>query len=657
MTQRRRGKQPGNARKSNDDEFVQFPADNVERSIAACFERQARRWPQRLAVKTSDTSLTYDALNRAANRVARAIVADRRQGAEPIALLFKTGAALIVADFAALKAGKPFVPLDPALPLDKLRQILRDFDPRLILTDAHNFALAQELTGDFASALNIDELDSRLSDEDLALPIAPDSVAYIHYTSGSTGEPKGVVANQRSEIHNIMTNTQGLRITPADRVSLVRSNNVGATRDILLALLNGAALFPLDLHEGLADLADWLRDQEITVFTCVASVFRHAVDKLRDDVPNGQRFPKVRIIHVGGEAIAKSDVELFKKHFSDDCLFVTRLGLSETETLTYYFIDKQTEIDDERVPVGYPLEGNEILLLDDDGRELGVNQVGEIAVKSEYLALGYWRRPELTREKFLADPNGGRARIYLTGDLGYRRADGCLVHVGRKDFQTKIRGHRVELSEVEMALREIAGVKQAVALAQGESTAGARLVAYVVAHDGQELTARALRAALQKKLPSYMVPGAFVFLDRLPLTAAGKIDRRALPAPQRGRAQLNTPFNAPQSALERVLAQLWCEILDLDELGSDDEFGELGGDSLLAAQVVARVNDWFSLAPPLKTLFETPTVASLAAYLSSRDNAPDEAQRIAVAILKVTDMSPEEIAEALARDGHQQDDG
>ncbi len=454
-----------------------------------------------------------------------------------------------------------------------------------------------------------------------------------------------------------MTNSQGLRITPDDRVSLVRSNNVGATRDILLALLNGAALFPLDLHEGLADLAQWLSAEAITVFTCVASVFRHAVDHLRDDVADAQRFSRLRIIHVGGEAIAKSDVESFKKYFSDDCRFVTRLGLSETETLTYYFIDKQTELVDERVPVGYPLEGNEILLLDDDGHELGVNQVGEIVVKSEYLAVGYWRRPELTRSKFLPAPEGGRKRIYLTGDLGYRRPDGCLVHVGRKDFQTKIRGHRVELSEVEMALLGIAGIKQAVALALGESAAGARLAAYVVAQDGQELTPSALRAALQKKLPSYMVPGAFVFLDRMPLTAAGKIDRRALPAPQRGRAQLNNPFNAPQNALEKVLAQLWCEILDLDELGVDDNFGELGGDSLLAAQVVARVNDWFSLAPPLKTLFETPTVAALAAYLSSREIAPNEAQRIAVAILKVAEMSPEEIAAALARDGRQQDDG
>ncbi len=572
-------------------------------------------------------------------------------------MLFKTGAPLIVADFAALKAGKPFVPLDPALPPAKLRQILRDFEPRLILTDARHFALAQELADESARPLNIDELHGGFSDNDLALPIAPDSVAYIHYTSGSTGEPKGVVANQRSEIHNIMTNTQGLRITPDDRVSLVRSNNVGATRDILLALLNGAALVPLDLHEGLADLAGWLIAQEITVFTCVASVFRHAVDNLRDDVPNGQRFPKLRIIHVGGEAIAKSDVELFKKYFSDDCLFVTRLGLSETETLTYYFIDKQTEIDDERVPVGYPLEGNEILLLDDDGHPLGANQVGEIAVKSEYLALGYWRRPELTREKFLADPNGGRARTYLTGDLGYRRSDGCLVHVGRKDFQTKIRGHRVELSAVEMALREIAGVKQAAALALGESAAGARLVAYIVAHDGQELTARALRAALQKKLPSYMVPGAFVFLHRLPLTAAGKIDRRALPAPPRGRSQSNTPFAAPQSALEKVLAQLWCETLDLDELGRNDDFGELGGDSLLAAQVVARVNDWFSLAPPLKTLFETPTVAALSAYLISRENTPGQARRIAAAILQVADLSPEEIAAALAHDSRRENDG
>ena len=220
---------------------------------------------------------------------------------------------------------------------------------------------------------------------------------------------------------------------------------------MFLALLNGAALFPFDLHEeGLAHLGDWLLQEEITVYTCVATIFRHSVQGLN----RNKKFPKIRLIHIGGEPLSKADIDLYKKHFPDECIFVNRYSISETQAVSYYFIDKQTEIKGERVPVGYPLEGNEILLLDEDGNKLGVNQVGEIAVQSPYLALGYWRRPELTSAKFLADPKGGKERIYLTGDLGYMLPDGCLVHMGRKDFQTKIRGHRVEMSEIEMALLE-----------------------------------------------------------------------------------------------------------------------------------------------------------------------------------------------------------
>src|SRR5438093_2588191 len=246
---------------------------------------------------------------------------------------------------------------------------------------------------------------------------------------------------------------------------------------MFLALLNWAALLPFALREdGLADLGNWLIREDITVFTCVATIFRHAVHSLE----RNKKFSSVRLIHIGGEPLFKSDVDLYKKHFSDQCIFVNRYSISETQAVSYHFMNKQTEIKGERVPVGYPLEGNEILLLDDNGNQLDVNQIGEIAVQSRYLALGYWRQPELTRAKFLPDPNGGDAGIYLTGDLGYRLPDGCLIHLGRKDFQAKIRGHRVELSEIERALHDIPDIGQAVVVPSDDSRDGERLVAYVV---------------------------------------------------------------------------------------------------------------------------------------------------------------------------------
>jgi acyl-coenzyme A synthetase/AMP-(fatty) acid ligase len=476
------------------------------------------------------------------------------------------------------------------------------------------------------------------------LPISPDDLAYIHYTSGSTGEPKGVMENHRNEIHNIMTNSNALRIAPDDRISLVRANNVGASRDILLALLNGAALFPLDIKESLTDLARWLTDNDITVFTCVTSIFRHAVKNLRDT----EKIPGVRLIHVGGEAISKTDVDLYKKHFSDECLFVSRLGLSETETLTYYFINKQTEISGDRVPVGYPLEGNEIVLVDEDGREIvGPNQVGEIAVKSRYLALGYWRQPELTRAKFVTDPKHGADRIYFTGDLGCRLADGCLVHVGRKDFQVKIRGYRVEIAAVEMTLLELPGIKEAVVIPREDTPGTTRLVAYMVVEPGRGPTMSQLHQSLRVNLPSYMRPSSFVVLDNLPLTANGKVDRKALPPPADSRTGLDTPYVTASTPLEKALVHLWGEIMGLESVGIRDDFSELGGDSLLAAQISSRINALFPLKRPLVSLFETPTVSQLSEYLCTQETSPGQTMKIASLLLKVEEMSPEEIIGAV----------
>jgi amino acid adenylation domain-containing protein len=624
--------------------FVEFNKADIEQSIADRFERQARQFPDRIAVKTYSRGLTYDELNRAANRVAHAILAHYDRGNEPIALLFKQGVAMTVASLGALKAGKAYAPVDYRLPRANAGQILRHLPASLILTDCDNFKLAREISDGFVQILNVDELDANLPDNNCAVVVSPDRIAYIHFTSGSTGEPKGVAANHRSELHNIMKNTNALKISPDDRVSLLRSNNAGAARDTWLALLNGAALCPLELRDGgLAGLGRWLTEEQITVLSCVTTVYRHALSTLTA----GERVPTVRLIHIGGEPVTKNDVEAYKRHFADTCVFVVRYSISETPAVSYFFIDKQTEIDEEHVPVGYPLDGNEIFLLDDDGHEVAVGQSGEIAVKSSYLAVGYWRQPELTREKFRADAACGNARVYRTGDLGYLRPDGCLVHMGRKDFQTKIRGHRVEVSEVEMALLGMEGIKQVAVVARDDDGDGRRLVAYVIPQESRALAVGTLRASLKEMLPSYMQPSAFVILDSLPLTASGKVDRRALPAPARSRPQVGSVYAAPKKSVEKVLANLWAEVLGVAVVGIDDDFLQLGGDSLLGARIVVSVNERFSPKNPLKILFETPTVARLAGYLVEQERTPGEVEKIAEIVLKVDAMSADEICDAL----------
>ncbi len=620
--------------------FIEFGEREIEQSITDRFEEQARVYSRRLAIKTKSQSLTYQQLNAASNRVAHSILARCGSGDEPIALLFKQGASMIIASLGVLKAGKPYAPVDISLPHSRAVQILQDLQASLILTDNDHISLAHKLADNPAKVLNIEDLDANCSNENPGLPVSPDQIAYVNYTSGSTGKPKGVVWNHRNELFGIRVKTNELHICPEDRVSLVRSNNVGATRDMFLAL----ALLSFDPHEeGLARLGDWLLEEGITIFTCVATVFRHSVENLN----RKGKFPKIRLIHIGGELVSKTDIELYKNHFSNDCLFVNRYSISETQAVSYYFINKQTEITEERVPVGYPLEGNEVLLLDDDRNEVGVNQVGEIAVRSPYLAVCYWRQPDLTRAKFLPDPNEGNARTYLTGDLGYMLPDGCLVHVGRKDFQRKIRGHRVEVSVIEMALQDISEIAQAAVVPSDDLHHGERLVAYVVPQRSKELKINQVRASLREKLPSYMLPSAFVVLDRLPLTTSGKVDRMALPSPKKSRHELSDTFIEPTTAIEKILAKRWAEIIEIDEVGIDDDFSELGGDSVLAAQIVSEINNIFSLKQPLQTLFEAPTVAKLVEFVLMNETQPGHSDKVANLLMKIEGMSSEEIEKTL----------
>jgi hypothetical protein len=321
-------------------------------------------------------------------------------------------------------------------------------------------------------------------------------------------------------------------------------------------------------------------------------------------------------------------------------------GLASTETGAdrLFFIDRETELP-RVLPVGYPVAGSEILLLDEHGREVGPGEVGEIAVRSRYLALGYWRRPELTAEKFLAIADKGGVevlrcygvkdanpntptpqhpntptsntqhpplRIYLTGDLGRMLPDGCLFHLGRKDFQVKVRGYRIETGEVEAALLEQAEIREAIVAAREDRPGDKRLVAYVVPVAKRAPTVSALRRALADTLPDHMVPSAFVMMEALPRTANGKVDRGALPGPGRTRPDLETPFAAPRTPLEQALAAIWAEVLGLDPVGLHDNFLELGGHSLLAAQLLSRVRSAFQVDLALRRFFQAPTVAGLA---------------------------------------------
>ena len=355
--------------------FVRFTVEEVEQSIPARFEQQVARFSDRLALKNEGHEHTYCELNTAANRVAHAILAHMHEGEHPVAVLLETSAELITATLGMWKAGKFYVPLNTSYPSARISYMLEDSGARLIVTNNKHLSLAVDLAQDNYPVLNIDEIDPQLSGENLGLAISPDSIAYVSYTSGSTGQPKGVIQTHRSRLHRFLRHTNTQHICPDDRLSLLGvGSGVG---DILNALLNGAAAYPLDITEReIGYLADWLISEEITVYHSAATIFRQFVEGLAGD----EEFPKLRLVILGGEAIYKRDVEAYRKHFPPSCLFANRMAGTEFGLILEYFVNKETPISEGIVPVGYPAEEVKVLLLDDGGNEVGFDTVGQISL-------------------------------------------------------------------------------------------------------------------------------------------------------------------------------------------------------------------------------------------------------------------------------------
>jgi len=593
--------------------FVPFPRDALERSIPERFEAQAQTSPGRLAVQTRHRALSYLELDRMANRIAHAVLRGGGHGVGPVALLFEHDAEVIAAMLGALKAGKPYVPLDPTYPAARLAYILEDSQAALVLTNARNRRAAEDLSRGVVPVVSVDALGPDLSLERPGVAPSPDGPAFILYTSGSTGRPKGVPQTHRNVLHDVMHYTNAAHYCPEDRLVLLSSCSFAdSVRTIYAALLNGSGLYPFDVvREGLPALATWLLGQDITVYRSVPTLFRHFVASLI----GGEQFPRLRLIFLAGEPVYRTDVEAYRHHFSSDCIFVNRMGTSEALTFSCYFLDRDTPITDASVPVGYAVPDKEVLLLDEQPDGDTGARTGEVAVRSRYLSPGYWRRPDLTREAFLPDPAGTEARVYRTGDLGRMLPDGCLVHLGRKDFQGKVRGHRIEPGEIETALVGHPAVRDAVVAVRQDRHGDTRLVAYLAVTSAPGPTVSDLRRFLADLVPDYMVPAAFVCLDAFPLTPNGKVDRRALPEPGTGRQALDTTFVAPTTAFEQTLAGIWAEVLDLDRVGIHDRFLDLGGNSLLASRVFARIPAAFGVEPSMRELLAASTVAEMAMVL------------------------------------------
>ncbi len=572
---------------------VGFDRDELESTITQRFERQVEAHPERVAVKTRQHEWTYRQLSARAIGVAGRIHEAGGEPDAPVGLLFDKGAPLMAGILGALQAGRAYVPLDPSNPRDRLAYMLKHSEAGILLADNANLPLARELAGSSIAVVGIEDAGPSDNRRAVVKPAKPDSIAYILYTSGSTGVPKGVVQSHRNVLHFMRVYTNNLGISSTDRLSLLSSYGFdGAIMDIFGALLNGATLVPARLLEDGPDgVLKQIVDERVTVFHSTPTVFR----QLFGDGADSGEFPHVRLVVLGGEEAVASDLELFKRRFGPATVLVNGLGPSESTVTLQHFMTSQTVSRRRSLPVGYPVDDTEILLLSAGGTPTDV--YGEIAIRSRHVALGYWRDEEKTRAAFTTEPDETGRRVYRTGDIGRRLPDGTLEFVGRKDSQVKIRGFRIELGEVESVLGEHPAVQECAVVARSEDGGAVQLVAYVRLSATQGDVTTELRSFLKQKLPVYMVPSAFVVLDALPFTQNGKIDRQALPAPAKtktwGGARVwgegAKVSSRPSTSAEVSVAGIWKRILGTDNLGLDDKFFDLGGHSLNALQVISMI--------------------------------------------------------------------
>jgi amino acid adenylation domain-containing protein len=598
-----------------------------EATIVERFARHAQARPEQPAVVTMDKALSNAELREVSARAAAAITSwcARQQCHEAgrIGLLLDDPADMIAAMLGVLTAGHAFVPLDPSAPAARLAQIVEDADLALVIAgEQFEKHAAEWLPGVMCWP--------RLVAEHHPAGLAghspdPDAPAYLLFTSGSTGSPKAVLQTHRGLLHHAAAFTRALSLSTGDRLSLLSAFSFDtAIQDVFAALFSGATLHAVNLRDARAEVARRaLEQQQLSVLHMTPTVFRHLFADRDADAP----IQSVRLVVLGGEPMRGSDHALYRRHFGRDCSLVNGLGATECSTMLQYWMDHDSDATLRALPVGHALPGCEVVLVDPDGNETDV--YGEIAVLSVPEGTCYWKDSERTARCFSRGPGDDARRLYLSGDLGSRRADGSIVFEGRRDQLVKLRGMRIELAEVEATLEAHPAVSRAAVLVRGDVGLEFLFAACQAQPDATGIDADQLRAWLRNTLPEYMVPRGIVAVAALPLTASGKIDRRAIAALPLEVSEAQDPADEvlPHSDLQRAIAAIWQQVLGMDHVPLRRNFFDLGGHSLLLVEVRARIEELTGRQIGMSDLFQFPTVESLAGFLDPAERTAVRRQR------------------------------
>ena len=619
-----------------------------EKLVHELFEEQAQRTPEHVAVACAERRLSYAELNGRANQLAR-YLRERGVGPDrPVGICMERGPDMVVAMLGTLKAGGAYVPLDPTYPPERLRYLLNDSAPAAILTQS---SLKSALPTRAAGAIRIDtdweaigrEPDSNLAATDLQL--TSQHLAYIIYTSGSTGTPKGVMVEHRNLVNLLQWQCRSFAVRPGDRCSSVAAVGFdAAVWEVWPPLTAGATVVmaPPTVASNPESLLTWWSREPLEVSFLPTPMAELAFAQ-------GITNPGLRTLLVGGDRLHRVPPS---KAFQ----LINCYGPTES---TVVATSGRLHDGDPVLHIGGPISNTQIHILGAGLRPVPIGVTGEIFIGGAGLARGYLGRPDLTAERFIANPLDTRSRLYKSGDLAQWRADGTIEYVGRADQQVKLRGLRIEPGEIEAQLARHPKVSEAIVTAREDIPGHRRLVAYLTCRGPSQPSIESLRAHLTAVLPEYMVPSAFLIMSRLPLTPNGKLDRRALPIPEHAQL-LSRPHEPPQGEMEEMVAGLWQELLHLEQVGRDDSFFWLGGHSILAMQVMVRIRARLLIDIPMSVLFEFPTVRQLACQLlelrqarlrAELSGAGTEIETLLEAVTTLPDSKVQEWVRNLERSG------
>lgn len=587
-------------------------ADYPETCLHQRFEQQVEDTPEGIAVVSGDEQLTYRQLNQRANQLAHFL---QEQGVGPdrlVGVFLDPSVQMVVALLGILKAGGAYLPLDPGYPQERLAYMLADARPALLITCQK---LHQQLPDFLGPLVSLDENENSLRSQSHTNPVSttsPDHLAYVMYTSGSTGQPKGAALAHRGVMSLLADFQRRQPIQPGNACSWWTSPSFDVSvYEIFSPLLAGGSLqvIPAELRLNPPVILDWLYVQRI----CSAYLPPFLLADLAAWVENHPGVSQLRRLLVGVEPIQDALLAGLCTYIPGLCI-INGYGPTETTICsTLYGIDP-AHPHSGNAPIGKPAANTQVYLLDPALKPAPIGGVGELFIGGVGLARGYYNHPELTAQRFIPSPFRLGERLYRTGDLARYLSDGNLIYMGRMDTQVKLHGVRIELGEIEAALTEHPQVKQVVVLLQELSSGGKYLVAYVVPTQTPPPASEALRQFLNQRLPHALVPAVFVTMDAFPLTPTGKFDRKAFPLPPNLSSKLGTNDRVPRTASEQRLAAIWQQVLRLESIGIDDNFFEIGGDSILSLQIVAQaVEAGIPIKP--QSIFQAPTIASLAALV------------------------------------------